>query len=165
MTTEHTSTHHHATAAFMVNHLVANLGMLHVKLHQYHWHVQGPHFFTLHTKFEELYNEASQYFDMFAERLISTGEKPYSTLEEFIEHSFIDENVYDEKITAEKMVANIVEDYRTIRDVTLKGIQLASQEEDHVTEDMLIGYKENIDSNIWALQAYLGKDAREGEEE
>lgn len=165
MATEHTSADHQATAGFMTNHLVANLGMLNVKLHQYHWHIQGPHFFTLHTKFEALYNEANQYFDTFAERLISTGEKPYSTLGEFIEHSFIQESVYDEKITAEKMVANLVADYRTIRDVTVKGIQLASQEEDHVTEDMLIGYKENVDVNIWMLQAYLGKDTLEGEEE
>lgn len=159
------TTEHHATAEFMTNHLVANLGMLNVKLHQYHWHVQGPHFFTLHTKFEELYDEANQYFDTFAERLISTGAKPYSTLDEFIEHSFIQENVYDGKITAEKMVANLVDDYRTIRDVTVKGIQLASQEEDHVTEDMLIDYKKSIDVNIWVLQAYLGKDALEDEEE
>jgi len=165
MTAEHSHEHHHATAAFMVNHLVANLGVLNVKLHQFHWHVQGPHFFTLHGKFEELYNEANQYFDAFAERLMTLGEKPYSTLAEFIEHSFIQEKMYDEKITAEKMVENLVEDYRTIRDVTLKGIELADQEGDAATEDMLTDYKASIDTNLWMLQAFLGKDATEGEEE
>lgn len=164
MTMNHTADHP-ATSTFMTNHLVANLGMLNVKIHQYHWHIQGPHFFTLHAKFKKLYNEANQYFDMFAERLISIGEKPYSTLEEFLEHSFIQEKVYDEKITAEKMVGDLVGNYRTIRDVTVKGIQLANKEKDNVTGDMLRSYKEKVDANIWMLQAHLGKDAYEGEEE
>lgn len=165
MTTEHTYEHHHATAAFMMNHLVANLGVLNVKLHQYHWYVQGPNFYTLHEKFDELYNEANQYFDAFAERLIALGERPYSTLEEFLEHSFIKEKVYSEKIVADRMVENLVEDYRTIRDVTVKAIELAQKEGDSVTEDLLIGYKSNLDATIWMLQAYLGKDALEGEDE
>jgi starvation-inducible DNA-binding protein len=164
MMTEHNHDHH-GTAAFMVNHIVANLGMLNVKLHQYHWFVQGPHFETLHAKFEELYYEVNQYFDAFAERLIAVGEKPYATLEEFMEHAFISEKIYDEKIPAEQMVENIVEDYRTIRDVTSKGIELADNEGDTVTEDMLVEYKGSIDQNIWMLQAFIGKDALEDEEE
>ena len=28
-------------------------------LHRYHWYVKGPLFFTLHAKFEELYDEAA----------------------------------------------------------------------------------------------------------
>lgn len=157
--------HHHATAAFMVNHLIANQGVLNVKLHQFHWYLQGPYFFTLHEKFEALYNETNKYFDAFAERLLATGEKPYSTLSEFLEHAFIDEFVYDEKMTAQDMVQTLVEDYRTIRDVSSKGIHMAGDEGDHVTEDMLVDYKANLDKNIWMLQAYLGKDAREDEED
>ena len=40
--------HHNPTAAAMTNHIVANIATLHVKLHQYHWYVKGPHFFSLH---------------------------------------------------------------------------------------------------------------------
>lgn len=153
----------HATAstAAMTNHIVANLGVLYVKLHQYHWYVQGPKFYTLHAKFEELYNETTANFDAIAERLIALGEKPYSTLGEFLEHATIEESVYDKKIPAEKMVENLVEDYRTIRDMTNRGIELASNENDSITEDLLIGFKEGIELNIWMLQAFLGKDATE----
>lgn len=160
----HNHQQHEETADFMVNHIVANLGVLYVKLHQYHWYVQGPHFYTLHEKFEEMYNEVNQYFDQFAERLIAKGEKPYSTLEEYLEHAFISEKPYEEKISAEQMVENLVQDYRTIRDVTVKAIDLAAKEEDSVTEDLLIGYKSDIDNNIWMLQAYNEKSALEGEE-
>ncbi|WP_176482058.1 Dps family protein [Paucisalibacillus globulus] len=154
MTASHTE--QQATTSTMVNQLVANLGVLHVKLHQYHWYVQGPQFFTLHEKFEELYNEANLKFDEFAERLIAKGEKPYSTLAEYLEHSLIDEEPYYNKIPAEQMVENLVNDYRTIRDVTVKSIELATQEEDPVTEDMLINYKNYLDQTIWMLQAFLG---------
>ncbi len=34
-------------------------------------------FFTIHDKFEELYNESNEYFDALAEHLIVKGEKPY----------------------------------------------------------------------------------------
>ncbi|WP_085993517.1 Dps family protein [Oceanobacillus senegalensis] len=156
--------HNQPTANFMVNHIVANLGVLYVKLHQYHWYVQGPHFFTLHEKFEQLHNEVNQYFDDFAERLLAKGDKPFSTLTEYLEYSSITEQVYDEKLSAEKMVENLVADYRTIRDVTVKAIQLAGEESDAVTEDMLINYKNGLDNNIWMLQAFLRKDAVVGEE-
>lgn len=161
----HENDHHHATTVFLVNHIIANLGVLNVKLHQYHWNVKGPNFFTLHKKFEEMYNEANQYFDEFAERLTAVAEKPYATLSEYLEHAFITEEPYDEKITAEAMVETLADDYRTIRNVTIKALQLAVKEEDRVTEEMLVNYKSRLDKTIWMLQAFLGKDALEDEEE
>lgn len=148
------------TASSIVNHLVANQGVMFVKLHQYHWYVQGPHFFKLHEKFEELYDETNEKFDEFAERLIAIGEKPFSTLGEYLENASISEQVYDKKISAEEMVSNLVADYETIKNITLKGVEFAGEENDPVTEDLLIGYVESIDLNIWMLQAYLGNDAR-----
>lgn len=151
------------TAVTKVNELVANQGVLFVKLHQYHWYVQGPHFFTLHVKLEELYDESNEYFDAFAERLIALGKKPYSTLGEYLEHATITEKPYDKKMSAEQMIESVVADYRTIKGIAFEGIELAAESGDAGTEDMLIGYVDSIDKNIWMLQAYLGKDATEGE--
>jgi|SRR5690625_114305 len=150
------------TVATVVNHLVANQGVLFVKLHQYHWYVQGPHFFTLHEKFEELYNETNEQFDVFAERLLAKGEKPFSTLGEFLSHASISEKVYDEKISAEDMVRNLISDFQTIKGIAKEGVALAGEEDDDITEDMLIGYTEGIDTTIWMLEAYLGNDVGEG---
>lgn len=146
-------------SAAVLNQMVANFGVLNVKLHQYHWYVQGQHFYTLHEKFEELYHEVNQYFDEFAERLLSIGEKPYSTLAEFLEHASISEQPYETKLTDVQMVENVVKDYRHMREVAARGIELAGKEGDHVTEDLLIGYQASVDKTIWMLQAYLGKDA------
>jgi starvation-inducible DNA-binding protein len=148
------------TSASVVNHLVANLGVLHVKLHQYHWHVKGPEFYRLHEKFEELYNEVNTYFDEFAERLLQIGVRPYSTLEEYSKHAFIEEKVYRNEISADNMVKNVVEDYKNLREFTEKGIALAGDEGDTVTEDMLIEYKSQLDFHLWTLEAYLGNDAK-----
>jgi len=149
------------TVTTKVNELVANQGVFFVKLHQYHWYVQGPHFFTLHDKFEELYDESNEHFDAFAERLIAKGQKPYSTLGEFLEQASIKETPYTQKLTAEEMVSNIVEDFKTLKSIANEGIEAASASGDASTEDMLIGYVDSIDLNIWMLQAYLGKDATE----
>src|SRR5699024_8069047 len=152
------------TASTMMNRIVANQGVLFVKLHQYHWYVQGPHFFTLHEKFEELYDDTSERFDAFAERLIAKGEKPFSTLGEYLDYASISEKPYDVPISAEEMVRNLIDDYHTIETIVVEAIALAGAEDDSVSEDMLIEYKEHIDLTIWMLQDYLGYDARKADE-
>ncbi|GEM_PF-54001 len=140
-----------------LNKLVANLGVFYVKLHQYHWYVTGSDFFTLHEKFEELYNDVSEHFDAFAERMIAKGEKPSSTLQEFLEYAVIEEKPYDEPISSEQMVGNLINDYDKLKRVAKAGITVAGEEGDDVTEDMLIGYVEQIDLHIWMLRAFLNK--------
>ena len=68
----------------VLNKQVANWSVLYVKLHNYHWYVKGPHFFTLHEKFEELYNEAGATVDELAERLLAIKGYPVATMEEYL---------------------------------------------------------------------------------
>ena len=42
---------------------IANWSVLYTKLHRFHWYVKGSLFFTLHAKFEELYDEAALVVD------------------------------------------------------------------------------------------------------
>jgi|SRR5690625_237664 len=146
-----------SNAAAVVNQLVANQGVLYIKLHQFHWYVQGPDFFTLHEKFEELYDATTESLDLFAERLIAIGEKPYSTLSEFLEHASIQEKPYDEKMSAETMVRETIADYETIKEIAEQGATLAGETEDAVTEDLLIAYIEELDLTLWMLRAFLGE--------
>ena len=141
----------------VTNQIIANIGRLHVKLHQYHWFVKGQNFYTLHEKFEELYNENETYFDRLAERLVIIGADPVSTTEEFIQYSTINESPKDKYLTAEEMVTKVVDDYSTMRDLTNQAIELAGDEGDKVLEDMLIEYKEHLEKTLWMLNAFLGK--------
>ena len=140
-----------------LNNQVATLGVLYTRLHQFHWYVKGPHFFTLHEKFEELYDEVTANLDEVAERLLAIGGEPYSTLQEFIDHSIIDEKVTDKDLSADDMVKAVITDFETIRKSLQEGIELTDEHGDFPSNDLLIVIKESIDKHLWMLRAYLGE--------
>ncbi|GAB3796590.1 Dps family protein [Virgibacillus kimchii] len=150
----------HTEVKDFLNQLVATKGVLYARLHQFHWYVKGPHFYTLHEKFEELYNDVSADLDDVAERLLAIGGEPYSTLAEFNEHSIIEEKAADKNLSADDMVRALVDDYKKLGEFLSEGIELAEDKGDHVSADMSIAIKEKIDLNVWMLQAYLGNEAK-----
>ena len=137
-----------------LNELVATWSVLYTKLHNYHWYVSGPSFFTLHTKFEELYNEVTLNLDVIAERILSRGGKPVATLKEHLDTSIINEA--SGKETAEEMVANIVADFQKIMEAIEKGMDLATEEGDDRTEDILNAQFQSLEKHSWMLSAFLG---------
>ena len=62
------------------------------------------------------------------------------------------------------MVLQIVEDFRSNREFTIRAIRLAQEEENDALEDSLISYKAYLDVNIWQLQAFINKDALEDDD-
>src|SRR5690625_2745223 len=138
-----------------LNGLVGTLGVLYVKLHQHHWYVTGDKFFTLHEKFEEYYDETTEYLDEVAERMLALELSPVSTLQEFIDHSWISEKPYTDKVHYKDMVKSVLEDFRKISMMLHEGIELTEKEEDFVTNDMLIAMKNEYEKHIWMLRAYL----------
>jgi len=138
----------------LMNQQLANWTLLYTKLHNYHWYVKGPNFFTLHIKFEEFYTEASTYIDDTAERLLTIGGKPVATLKEVLEVATISEANGTEK--ADEMVQIILEDFTTLcRDID--EITVATEEaNDEETADLYLGIKATLEKHIWMLQSYLG---------
>ena len=139
----------------VLNQQVANWTVAFTKLHNFHWYVKGPNFFSLHTKFEELYHEVSQYIDDLAERILATGGNPVATLKESLELSIIEEAGKGYK--AEEMVEELLKDFDNISKQLEQAIEVASNAEDDVTEDMFIGMQTNIDKHNWMLKSYLGR--------
>ena len=68
-----------------LNELLANYHLYYQNLRNYHWNISGEHFFDLHEKFENLYNDAKVSIDEIAERILTLRMKPVSTLKEYIE--------------------------------------------------------------------------------
>jgi starvation-inducible DNA-binding protein len=137
----------------VMNQQLANWNVLYTKLHRFHWYVKGPHFFTLHEKFEELYEEAARTIDELAERLLITGGKPISTLKEYIQFASIEET--SEKLSAEEMVQTIVNDYSQIISELKTGKEAAEQENDEVTSDMFTELIEKLSKHNWMLTSFL----------
>ncbi|UXU50644.1 Dps family protein [Staphylococcus arlettae] len=139
----------------VLNKQVANWTVAFTKLHNFHWYVKGPNFFSLHTKFEELYDEASKYVDDLAERILAVGGNPVGTLKESLEMSIIDEA--GKGYTAEQMVSELSKDFTNVSKQLEEAIEVASDAEDDVTEDMFIGMQTNIEKHNWMLKSYLGQ--------
>jgi starvation-inducible DNA-binding protein len=138
----------------IVNKQIANWSVLYIKLHNYHWYVKGPQFFTLHEKFEQLYNEAALYIDELAERLLALGGAPVATMKECLEQSSVKEATGQE--TAEQMVATIVSDFETMIGELKEGMQVAEEVGDETTGDMLLGIHQSLEKHIWMLKSFLG---------
>lgn len=139
----------------VLNQQVANWTVAFTKLHNFHWYVKGPNFFALHTKFEELYDEASQFIDDLAERILAIGGNPVATLRESLDISIIDEA--GKYYKAEEMVAELSKDFTNVSKQLEEAIEVAGKAEDDVTEDMFIGMLTDIDKHNWMLKSYLGE--------
>ena len=108
-----------------LNQQVANWTVAYTKLHNFHWYVKGSNFFSLHEKFEELYNEASQYVDDLAERILAIGGNPVGTLKESLEISIVDEA--GKNYSAEQMVEAFSNDLTHISEQLVKSIEVAEK--------------------------------------
>ena len=139
----------------VLNKQIANWNILYVKLHNYHWYVTGEQFFTLHTKFEELYNEAAAHIDVLAERLLALGGKPVATITGCLELA----SVHDAKgnQSAKEMVQSVSDDFVQVISELRQGMELAESVRDQITGDILLAIHTSLETHVWMLNAYLGK--------
>lgn len=137
----------------MLNKQLSNWSVLYVKLHHVHWYVTGHHFFDLHEKFEEYYDEANGYIDDLAERLLSIGGKPASTMKEYLELASVKEA--DGNESPDEMVRIVIRDFETIIQESKAGMETAENEGDEGTSDMLLGIVSSLEKHCWMLKAYL----------
>lgn len=137
----------------VLNKQVANWTVLYTKLHNYHWYVKGDQFFTLHAKFEELYDTAALNMDELAERLLAIGGKPVGTLAECLKEASVQEASGQEN--ANQMVRAITMDFRTMADEMKTGIKMATEQGDDVTTDLLIAMVSELEKQNWMLQTFL----------
>ncbi|MGB5202692.1 MAG: ferritin-like domain-containing protein, partial [Eudoraea sp.] len=70
-----------------LNKLLANFQTYYQNLRGIHWNIKGKSFFDLHVKFEELYNDANLKVDEIAERILTLGEVPLHTFEDYLKNS------------------------------------------------------------------------------
>ncbi|RAI79900.1 DNA starvation/stationary phase protection protein [Macrococcoides goetzii] len=137
-----------------LNQQVANWTVLYTKLHNYHWYVKGPHFFSLHTKFEELYDEANVYIDELAERILAIEGNPIATLKESLDLSVVKEA--KKNLSAEDMVKDLSKDFDKVIKQLEEGKTTAEAADDEMTADMFLGMITNLEKHNWMLKSFLG---------
>jgi starvation-inducible DNA-binding protein len=137
----------------VLNRQVANLTVLYTKLHHYHWYVTGDQFFTLHEKFEQLYDEAAEYLDAAAERLLMLQGRPVSTLAECLKETSLREASGNENPS--QMVREAANDLRTMVGELKQGMEMAAQAGDEGTHDLLLEMANSWEKHIWMLESFL----------
>jgi len=135
-----------------LNRQIANWSVLYVKLHNYHWYVKGTQFFTLHAKFQELYEEAALHIDEIAERLLAVKGKPLAKMVDYLEHSSVKEAQGNE--TATEMVDQLIKDFTIVIGELKEGMEVAQQAGDETSADMLLAIHTSLEKHVWMLTAF-----------
>lgn len=136
-----------------LNTLLANYQVYYQNLRNFHWNVTGANFFELHAKFEELYNSANLAVDSIAERILTLGERPYSSYSEYIENSGIREA--KEVKDALKMVETVRDNQNELLSLERKTLEAASEAGDEGTVSLMSDFITEKEKVVWMLSAYL----------
>lgn len=136
-----------------LNNLLASYEIYYQNLRNFHWNITGPNFFELHAKFEELYNEATLAIDETAERILTLGERPYSSFSEYIENSVITEaKMVDD---AKKMVEIVRDNLNSLLNLERSVLEVAGKQGDEGTVTLMSDYITAKEKTVWMLSAYL----------
>ena len=144
-----------AELVLKLNQLLANYHVHYQKLRNFHWNVKGGDFFDLHEKFEVQYNQAKLNIDEIAERIRVFGKTPYSTLQEYIEHSEIKE--VGTNLSASQMVEEVLSDYRILLEDMVDVVDSAIDVGDIGTQDLVNTFIKDMEKNHWMFTAFNHK--------
>ncbi|PKR85572.1 Dps family protein [Heyndrickxia camelliae] len=137
-----------------LNQELSNFNIMYVKLHRYHWFVQGRHFYTLHQLFENLYNEMAEDLDEIAERILAIGGKPLATMSKYLEETTLVEASADDK--ENEIVSQLMKDYEQMVDeIKNTGIKLAEEVKDGPTVDLLNELQAKFEKHLWMFGALI----------
>lgn len=139
---------------------LASTYTLYLKTLYYHWNVTGPNFGSLHTLFEEQYENLHEAGDEIAERIRALGFMTPGTISEFQELTAIKE---DEKLPEnwKHMVANLVEGNEVLSNLSRKVLEVAEEYDDEVTIDMMVNRMKYHDESAWMLRSTIEEEKQE----
>lgn len=121
--------------------------------HICHWNVRGASFFSLHTAFEEQYNELFAAVDEIAERIRAKGALAPGGLANLATMAGIEEITED--ASAKDMVEHLVSANEKLI-VDLKAARdCAGEASDSESEDMMIARIQVHEKTVWMLKSYL----------
>jgi len=139
-----------------LNDLLANYHVHYQKLRGCHWNVRGSHFFTLHAKFEELYNNAITTIDELAERILTLGKSPLSRYQDYLATSEIKE-IDTIGMPDTDLVKAVVEDLELLIALQRDLLEITDEANDEGSNDMVNAFMQFNEKQNWMLRAFLNK--------
>lgn len=132
--------------------LLADFQVFYTNLRGFHWNVKGHAFFTLHSKFEEMYDDASEKIDEIAERILMLGCEPESRFSEYLKIARVKEVAGVS--CAGTALENVLETLSHLIREERKIIALASELGDESTLAQISGYLQEQEKTVWMLVAW-----------
>jgi starvation-inducible DNA-binding protein len=133
--------------------LLADTYTLFLKTHNYHWNVTGPMFSTLHTMFEQQYNELFTAVDEIAERIRALGEIAPGSFPDYQKLAAV--KSAEGVPPASEMIRQLVLDNETVVRTAREIIPVVSQSDDAPTEDLIIQRMQIHEKTAWMLRSLL----------
>ncbi len=139
-----------------MSNVLADTFILYLKTHNFHWNVTGPMFQTLHTMFEEQYNELWLAVDAIAERIRVLGFIPPGSYREFTKLTYLQESTAARN--ASEMIAQLLRDHETAARTVRSALAVARTAVDAPTEDLLTQRLAAHEKAAWMLRSLLAEE-------
>lgn len=133
--------------------VLADTYALYLKTQNYHWHVKGVQFKSLHELFEMQYQELAEAVDLVAERILIMGHKAPATFTEYNQLKTIKDG--DSSADANQMVSELAQDNSTLVKDLNKAIKLAQEDGDEGTVTLLSDRIAAHEKAHWMLSASM----------
>ena len=139
--------------------LLADLQVFYSNLRNFHWNVKGHGFFVLHSKYEELYNDAAEKVDEVAERILQLGSTPESRFSVYLQTSEIKEA---DVVSCSKEALDLLLDYyKTLIARERRIIDLATEAHDDTTVSLVSDFLKEQEKTVWMLVAVSSQSCAE----
>ncbi len=138
-----------------LNGLLANFQTYYQNLRGIHWNIKGRGFFDLHVKFEELYTDANMKVDEIAERILTLGETPLHTFEDYNKHAKVPVGKNISQDT--KAVQLIVDSLGELLQIERAILNKSGDANDEGTNAMMGGFIAEQEKTVWMMKAWLNE--------
>ena len=132
---------------------LADTYALYLKTQNYHWHVKGPQFKSLHELFEMQYKELAEAVDLVAERILILGHKAPATFIELNTLKTIKDG--DSSLNANQMVTALANDNSVLVKDLNQAIKIAQENNDEGTVTLLSDRIASHQKAHWMLAASM----------
>ncbi|MBK9097217.1 MAG: DNA starvation/stationary phase protection protein [bacterium] len=139
----------------LLNKNLANLQVLYVKLHNYHWNVKGMNFKPVHEMTEKYYDYFAEQYDEVAERIVQLGGKPCATLQDYLKIASIKEEIkktFEAKYVLRSLLSDFEQLNKDFKEISKAAGEAGDVPTANIADDNVVW----LEKQIWMIKASIG---------
>ncbi|MGE5073802.1 MAG: DNA starvation/stationary phase protection protein Dps [Anaerolineae bacterium] len=140
----------------LLNQQLADMFDLYSQTKQAHWNVKGSDFYQLHKLFDELAEGLLEQIDIVAERIAALGGVAMGTVHMAAQSSRLPE-FPARSVLSMACVEVLAVRYASLAETTRSAANMANDQEDETTSNLLQEISALLDKDLWMLEAHLQK--------